>query len=357
MNLPLTMLDIIRFSFGATRPFNGPLKVQIEITHRCNSRCKSCGFWRQKAMDELSIDQWKIVLKDIKKIGTRRVAFGGGEPTLYKGIFDLIKFAKNLGLLVSLGTNGLLLKKYHQIIADSGLDVIEISLDGPPEIHNKNRGLSDAFKRTIEGAAELANHSNGPVIQYNFTPNKINAEYLQEFIDIAVSNHAKIISIEPAHLLNDQLHLVKELFVPGKSIAIFERQMNEILDQYSDLLSPPIEYYRLISEFFKDPLKIEFSKKYRCVSGYSILVLDPGGNVYGCPAKERNLGNITKKSLNKIWLSKKHINDIKRVKQGNHKPCWLNSVSPINMTFNMIKNPAMWKDLFFIAHKEIKRRL
>lgn len=357
MNLLIVGLDILRFAFGAIRPFAGPLKVQIEITHRCNSRCKSCFFWRQKAMPEISVEIWKSVISDIKKIGGRRVAFGGGEPTLYPGIFELIRYAKEQGLMVSLGTNGLLLPQYHDLIANSGLDVIEISLDGPPEIHNENRGIPHAFETTMKGVHQLIQHNKRPIVQYNYTPNRINVSYLSEFVDVAVANHAEIISIEPAHLLNDQLHLTKSLFVPQEKIPQFEQQLQVILSKYKDILSPPIDYYRFIPEFFRDPLKINFSKRYRCVSGYGMLVIDPGGNVYGCPAKENQIGNVIKTPLKHLWRSSMHIEDIQRVKLGHHKPCWLNSVSPLNMFYHMIKTPTSWKEIISIAKKEINRRV
>jgi len=357
MSLFGTVLDIARFSLGAVKPLGGPLKVQIEITHRCNSRCQSCAFWRHRAMDEMKAGDWQRVLLDIKSIGTRRVAFGGGEPTLFPDIFDLIRYAKAIGLRVSLGTNGLLLSECHRQIAESGLDIIEISLDGPPGIHNENRGISDAFQKTMAGVEALIRHPFRPLIQYNFTPNKINVTHLGSFVETALAHHADMISIEPAHLLNDQLHLCRELFVPEAAIRVFEDQMRKVLNRYSHLLSPPIEYYQWIPDFFRDPLEVSFSRRFRCVSGYGMLVLDPGGNVFGCPAKEKSLGNVNRVPLRKLWRSEEHIQDIKRVKSGRHQPCWLNSVSPMNMVFDMVKRPNRWGQLYEIAKREMRKRI
>ncbi|RJR41818.1 MAG: radical SAM protein [Desulfobacteraceae bacterium] len=357
MALTVTIIDLFRFAFGGRAPVGGPLKVQIEITHRCNSRCKSCFFWRRKAMGELSVQQWQEVLRDIKRIGGRRVAFGGGEPTLYEGIFDLIRFAKRLGLNVSLGTNGLRLAEFHGEVSKSGLDVIEISLDGPPEIHNENRGIHDAFERTMEGVARLVAHRQRPTVQFNFTPNRINYLHLGEMAKIAASSHAEILSIEPAHLLNKQLHLTPDLFVPLQDIDEFERQMNKVIEAYSSLLSPPLSYYRMIPDFLRDPLEARFSKRFRCISGFWLLVLEPLGNVYGCPAKERKIGNVQDTPLGRIWRSMPHLNDIARVRKGNHKGCWLNSVSPANIFCQMVRQPRSWVEILRIAGKEMGRRV
>lgn len=88
--------------------------VLIELTSFCNFNCSFCpsgSMNRKKSV--MKRELWeKIICEISKKKMAPKVQFHLlGEPLLNKNVFDAIKLANNLGLFVSLYTNGLLLKK------------------------------------------------------------------------------------------------------------------------------------------------------------------------------------------------------------------------------------------------------
>ena len=59
-------------------------KLDLNITNRCNFRCKHCAFDSGIIkMPELSLGELEKILKETKQIGGKRVDITGGEPLLY----------------------------------------------------------------------------------------------------------------------------------------------------------------------------------------------------------------------------------------------------------------------------------
>ncbi|MBI5871581.1 radical SAM protein, partial [archaeon] len=107
-------------------------KLDLNITNRCNFRCVHCAFDSgMRTMNEFSLNKIRQILIDTKKLGGERIDITGGEPTIRKNIFEIIKIAKSLGYKVELVTNGSLLNKKGLLrLKTIGLDSIAVSLDG-----------------------------------------------------------------------------------------------------------------------------------------------------------------------------------------------------------------------------------
>ena len=81
--------------------------VSWNVTNACNMYCAHC--YRDagcKAEDELSTEQAKKLLTEIKRAGFQIMIFSGGEPLMRPDILELVKFADGLGLFPVFGTNG-----------------------------------------------------------------------------------------------------------------------------------------------------------------------------------------------------------------------------------------------------------
>ena len=83
-----------------------PRVVQFAITNACNLACTFC------SRDASAESAWTAesafgVLRDLAAEGTLEVAFGGGEPLVFKGFSDLVRrLDEETALAVSLTTNG-----------------------------------------------------------------------------------------------------------------------------------------------------------------------------------------------------------------------------------------------------------
>jgi radical SAM protein with 4Fe4S-binding SPASM domain len=143
------------------RPF--PRVLRIEPASACNLKCSFCPTGTMKTPRGLmSDDTFQLIFQEIKdNLEAIKVVvfYHGGEPLLHKGFCKMVKQVKSLGIpLVKTVSNGMLLTdNLIKEIIDSGLDMIEFSLDGEsPEENNflrRNcdfRKVAGKIKRLIE---------------------------------------------------------------------------------------------------------------------------------------------------------------------------------------------------------------
>jgi len=130
-----------------------PLNVSISVTNRCNLRCSYCDIPYRKQR-EMGTEEIKKILDDLKEMSCVRVGFWGGEPLLREDIGELISYSKEKGFYTTLISNGLLVPQKIEEIRN--IDLLFLSLDGPKEIHDKNRkkGSFDAVLKAIKIARE-----------------------------------------------------------------------------------------------------------------------------------------------------------------------------------------------------------
>jgi len=114
-----------------------PFQVTLSVTNRCNKACVYCSISNHR-VPELGTSEWRTILARLKRAGTRRVLFFGGEPLLRPDIGELVGFARSLGLRVGLTTNGSLVPERVEAVRE--LHSLTVSLDGRPASHDRTRG-------------------------------------------------------------------------------------------------------------------------------------------------------------------------------------------------------------------------
>jgi MoaA/NifB/PqqE/SkfB family radical SAM enzyme len=163
-----------------------PLRVTQYITERCNLDCLYCSR-HESGGQELATDEVKSLMASFRKAGTLFWAFNGGEALMRDDIGDLVNFAKNLGLFVNISTNGTLLARNYREIRNA--DLINITLEGPKEIHDEMRSRS--YDMMCKGVEALAR--NG--IRFTFTTqiNNRNIDSLGFILNFAERYQTKVV--------------------------------------------------------------------------------------------------------------------------------------------------------------------
>ncbi len=78
----------------------------VFITRRCNLRCPYCNVPKIN-QPELSYQEWVKAIQILQKLWVVKIHFLGGEPTLYKDFFNVIKYVvDNTDMECSFTTNG-----------------------------------------------------------------------------------------------------------------------------------------------------------------------------------------------------------------------------------------------------------
>jgi cyclic pyranopterin phosphate synthase len=116
--------------------YNRPISyLRISVTDRCNLRCIYCMpeegvSWRPHA-EVMRYEEIQTVVRAAAELGISKVRLTGGEPLVRLGIVELVgQIARIAGVDdLAMTTNGVLLARYAQDLADAGLHRVNISLD------------------------------------------------------------------------------------------------------------------------------------------------------------------------------------------------------------------------------------
>ena len=139
----------------------GSCCVVLEVTKRCNLRCRFC-FADAGKDEEPSFGSLLDSVRDIaSKGGKPMLQLSGGEPTLRDGLAELIRGAKEAGIpYVQVNTNGIRLGEEPSLapsLAEAGLDFVFLQFDGTDDsVYRALRGrdLFGIKEKAIENCAE-----------------------------------------------------------------------------------------------------------------------------------------------------------------------------------------------------------
>ena len=128
-------------------------RVYLEITNICNKNCSFChGTKRNPRM--LTINEFEKITDKLIGITEYLYFHLMGEPLLHPDLKEFIKSAKAKGFKVAITTNGTLLASQKDMLINSGVYKISISL------HSFEQGSDDEFSDYINSAANFAKQSS-----------------------------------------------------------------------------------------------------------------------------------------------------------------------------------------------------
>jgi pyrroloquinoline quinone biosynthesis protein E len=135
-----------------------PFEVSVEVNAECNYNCGFCfgqNFLRREGKaGKILLER---VLGKVAAEGIGRVRFTGGEPLLRKDLPELVAFAKDMGLFVSLNTNASLLSASRIERLSRCLDDVLVSLHAFNEQQEALlSGSAGLFDKKIFAIKELA---------------------------------------------------------------------------------------------------------------------------------------------------------------------------------------------------------
>src|SRR3990167_11140254 len=133
----LYMLDPIlgdRLSVASRWRGAHPLHAFILLTSRCNMSCEDCFF--VEIINDKSVGRLDYNLDQIKKNyssglfkAVSRVVLFGGEPTLCKDLYSIIRFFRERGVVVTMTSNVLRVdRKVLEELRTSGLNMLNLSI-------------------------------------------------------------------------------------------------------------------------------------------------------------------------------------------------------------------------------------
>lgn len=135
-----------------------PISGLFELTDRCNLKCIHCYIrqtenCKKAKADELTTEQVKNILKQAADAGVLFITFTGGEVFVRNDFLEIFKYARSLGILTTIFTNGTLITpEIADALKEYAASLVEITLYGATdETYEKITGIKGSYNRCIKG--------------------------------------------------------------------------------------------------------------------------------------------------------------------------------------------------------------
>jgi len=276
-----------------------PVGLLAELTHRCPLQCPYCSnpLALEGVAGELPTETWLDVLAQAADLGVLQLHLSGGEPTVRRGLEQIVARAAKVGLYSNLITAGVLLTRERlDKLAEHGLDHVQISIQAA-DAANADRiaHYRNGHAKKLEAASWV--RALGLPLTVNAPIHRQNIDGLPGIIDLAVSLGAQ--RLEVAHVqyygwaLQNRQALMPtrhQVLRSAELVAAARERLKGIL--VIDFVVP--DYYA--------------RRPKPCMGGWGrgIVNVTPSGKVLPCHAAETIPGlafdNVRDKPLRDIWL-------------------------------------------------------
>ena len=254
-------MNVLEDSFGRKFPY-----IRLSISDVCNFKCGYClpdGYKIDKSDNRtfINIEEIGKLTRALSELGVSKIRLTGGEPTVRKDFFEIIKIIKeNSGIKKTvITTNGYRLDKIANAIKNSGLDGINISIDSlNAETFKKITG-HDRLEEILRGIKNLQ--------KLNFKNIKINAVLLKgvndsekDFNDWAEFVKKNEIDFRYIELMQtgDNLDYFNNYHVPAKKFTDYLNNNNWVIQTFGKDSGPSKNY-----------LNPKFKGKFGVIAPYS----------------------------------------------------------------------------------------
>jgi len=349
--------------YYSNRKFNEigkePNAVVIKPTLKCVANCKHCE-GRLKDFESknlLEINEYISFFKDLVDLGCKYLCISGGEPLIYKDLLKLVDVATQLGLIVSINTNGWLLdnEKLNSLLKNGVLQV-NLSLDSPDsDMHDSLRGLCGLFNK-VTNLFYTYNQKReyDYILNIRMILSKYSYRKLPEMIDLAIYLNADILSIDMIE--ND--YNCKEFLLNEEDIYTFNkvekgrifRKIETILND-NKLRKAALEQIQCIydtnfnseSNYANGIYWPDENIKNKCTIPLSFMILEGDGSILPCNNVEYTrrpiVGNLKQQSIKQIW-NNENWNIFRKDKDIYCRFC------PMNMSHSIIlRNKRVYRDI------------
>jgi MoaA/NifB/PqqE/SkfB family radical SAM enzyme len=250
--------------------------------------------------DDLSKEEIFSMLKKAKEVGIFGYSVWGGEPLLRKDLPEILEFAKKMGLITMVITNGYFLKdRYKEILPHT--DYLIVSIDFDDDMHDEMRGAKGIWKRAIEGI-ELCKGSKTKVV-INSVITNLNYNKVEGLLDLS-----RRLGVMHAF---EAMDITEEYFKPANAFRPTEDQLKVAFSKMIELKKKGYNVYNSVG-FLENFSK---KKKYTCHFPKIFIIVDAHGNISSC--QDNSWGSIKNTDFKKVFSSPEFKKFCKKVEACN----------------------------------------
>jgi MoaA/NifB/PqqE/SkfB family radical SAM enzyme len=310
-----------------------PQFISFTVTNSCNLRCRMCGQWSEEGYvlnrtvdtrSHMSLEDWKRLVDEIAQHKIRFVLVRGGEPFLFKGIMELLRYVNAKGIFLSIDTNGTVLDRYAADLSRISNMHITFSVDGPEDVHDAVRCEKGSFQKIKQNIALLTDLEKkcGNKISKSicFTISKYNYTSLGKMADVARSLSIPSVNIVPFYYFSHEVgtqydaelrtHLDCTAFSwkgfhhegSGVEFDRFREELRSYRASLGDIYDFP--YMPLTEDEYKAWFHDESTvvRSSACENVENLIDIQPTGEANFCvDFPDYSIGNVKNASISDLW--------------------------------------------------------
>lgn len=216
-----------------------------EVTQACDLACVHCRASAQpeRHPEELTTPEGKQLIDQIAAWKVPVFVLTGGDPIKRPDLFELISYARSVGVRVSLTPSAtpLLTREVIVRLREAGLARLAVSMDGASAAtHDAFRGLSGSFARTLD-AVRWANEVGLPV-QINTTFSRRNIGEIDQIV--ALMEQLRITLWSVFFLVPTGRGKLNDLLSAGEFEGTFEKLHQLSKSATFDIKTTEAQHYR-----------------------------------------------------------------------------------------------------------------
>jgi MoaA/NifB/PqqE/SkfB family radical SAM enzyme len=254
-----------------------PYEVQASLLTACNGRCVYCRCYEVKT-ELMTTEQWVDIIRGLGALGTVRIKFQGGEPSLRHDFRELCAEANAAGMTTAATSHGKQVPSNPDLI--DYLDELIISLDSPRREVNdslRGEGAYDGAVGAIDIALEkeLRTFVNMVLTQKNLP----DLEAMLEFCEA----RGVILNAQPAIFgVYYYDEVARSLALTGEQIRDAHLRIAEWKRQGRPMLFSPRTYQKVAEWPDHNVLSIRSNGESSCMAGKYYINIEPNGDVLPC---------------------------------------------------------------------------
>jgi len=265
-----------RFAAHAWRPLH-PFEVQAALLNACNLRCAYCRCPDLRT-PVLPTRTWVEIIRGLGRLGTLRIKFQGGEPTLHPGFRELCDAARAAGIRAAAISNGIRIAEDPTLL--DPLDELVVSLDAlRPELHDRARGPGSHAKAV---AALLAARARGMPAYAVMVFTRENVGELEDLLGFCEAHgigfHAQPVVFGRPPYDEKARHLALD----EESLRRVHRRLAALRRAGRPLMFAAETYERASRWPSHEHLTVPSDGDSPCMAGRSYVHLEPNGDVWPC---------------------------------------------------------------------------
>ncbi len=307
----------------ATQPLNlaamlprEPVTCFWEITDACNLRCIHCeADSGARAPDELTTDEALALAEELAGCGCEKVMLTGGEPLVRKDWPRLTRRLVELGVEVTVITNGVLVDEAMvNRLLDAGVSGASVSLDGDRQVHDTIRRWPGRERGSVYEAAvaALERLAASPLKTAVITQvHKRNLHDLERMYEQVASLGVDAWQVQIAMPLGRLLDISYQYLIePAQVRELVPRLAALVADGRVPVgVADNIGYYSREEPRLRGALAGTQSFWAGCLAGVRLVALRANGDVKGCPSHPAQfvVGNVRDTPFADIWGDPKNF--------------------------------------------------